>query len=93
MLAIPKITPVYAVFESLKINGEPKPDVLEYSFVFREVMEEKQQDKTEAYTAEEGECLWDISYKFKVPIDTLVKLNPSVKRPDTSLEGRVIRLC
>ena len=93
VLAIPKITPVYAVFESLKIKGEPKPDVLEYSFVFREVMEEKQQDKTQTYTAGEGKCLWDISYKFGVPIDTLVRLNPSVKRPDTSLEGKVIRLC
>ena len=79
--------------ESLKIKGEPKPDVLEYSFVFREVMEEKQQDKAQTYTAEEGECLWDISYKFGVPIDTLVKFNPNVKRPDISLEGRVIRLC
>ena len=93
VLAIPKITPVYAVFESLKIKGEPKPDVLEYSFVFREVMEEKQQDKAQTYAAEEGECLWDISYKFGVPIDTLVKFNPNVKRPDISLEGRVIRLC
>ena len=81
------------MFESLKIKGEPKPDVLEYSFVFREVMEKKQQDKTEVYTAEEGECLWDISYKFEVPIDTLVRLNPSVKRPDISLDGRVVKLC
>ena len=93
VLAIPKITPVYAVFESLKIKGEPKPDVLEYSFVFREVMEKKQKDKTEVYTAEEGECLWDISYKFEVPIDTLVRLNPSIKRPDISLDGRVVKLC
>lgn len=93
VLAIPKINPVYAVFESLKIKGEPKPDVLEYSFVFREVMEKKQKDKTEVYTAEEGECLWDISYKFEVPIDTLVRLNPSIKRPDISLDGRVVKLC
>lgn len=93
VLAIPKITPIYAVFESLKIKGEPKPDVLEYSFVFREVMEKKQQDKAQTYTAGEGECLWDISYKFDVPIDTLVRLNSDVKRPDISLEGRVIRLC
>lgn len=93
VLAIPKIIPVYAVFESLKIKGEPKPDVLEYSFVFREVMEKKQKDKTEVYTAEEGECLWDISYKFEVPIDTLVRLNPSIKRPDISLDGRVVKLC
>lgn len=93
VLAIPKITPVYAVFESLKIKGEPKPDVLEYSFVFREVMEKKKQDKIDVYTVENGECLWDVSYKFGVAIDTLVKLNPSVKRPDIPLDGKAVKLC
>lgn len=93
VLAIPKITPVFAVFESLKIKGMPKPDLLEYCFVFREVMEKKQSDNLSLYTAKEGECLWDISYKFGISVDKLVRLNPSVKRPDISLEGSVIKLC
>ena len=36
ILAIPQITPFYAVFESLKIIGEPKPNILTYSFVIPE---------------------------------------------------------
>lgn len=92
VLAIPKITPVYAVFESLKIKGEPKPDVLLYSFVFREVMAEKQTEPPAICTADEGECLWDVSYRYGVDIDSLVKLNPWVKRPDAKLDGRVIKL-
>ena len=39
ILSIAKLSPVYAVFESLKITAAPKPDLLEYEFVFREVME------------------------------------------------------
>lgn len=93
VLAVPKITPIFAVFESLKIKGQPSPDILEYSFVFREVMEEKRTEKVNACIGQDGERLWDISYKYGVPIDTLVRLNPSVKRPDISLSGKVIKLC
>ena len=39
VLSIPRLTPVYAYFESLKIFGEPRPDILTYSFAFRELSE------------------------------------------------------
>lgn len=93
VLAIPKLTPIFAVFESIKIIGEPKPDVLTYSFVFREIMENKTDEKPISYVAESGETLWDISYKFQVPIDELVCLNFHIRRPDISVEGSVIKLC
>lgn len=93
VLSIEKITPFFAVFESIKLIGTPKDNVLTYSFVFREVMEEKQSNPPALYTAENGENLWDISYKFSVPIDELIRLNPEVKRPDVLSEGEVIRLC
>ena len=92
VLAIPKLTPIYAIFESIKILGEPKPDVLTYSFVFREVMERKTDAKPLSYVAE-NETLWDISHKFDVSIDELVSLNTAVKRPDIVLDGSVIKLC
>ena len=41
----------------------------------------------------QGETLWDISYRFDLPIDALVRLNPQVKRPDVVAEGTVIALC
>ena len=93
VLAIPKISPIFAVFESVKIIGEPKPDMLTYSFVFREVMEKKQSDLPELCVAGEGDTLWDISYRYGISIDTLVTLNKWVKRPDISLEGKTVKLC
>ena len=93
VLAIPKLCTMYAVFESLKIKGYPKPDVLSYSFVFREVMERAQDDVPTAYTAANGETLWDVSYRFGIGIDRLVACNPAVRRPDDALNGRVVALC
>lgn len=92
VLAIPKLTPIYAIFESIKILGEPKPDVLTYSFVFREVMERKTDVKPLSYIAK-NETLWDISHKFDISIDELVALNIHIKRPDIVLDGSVIKLC
>ena len=92
VLAIDGVKPFHAVFQSLKIVGEPKPDILTYRFVFREVRNESDGPPA-AYTAGAGENLWDVSYRFGIVIDTLVALNPQVKRPDILTEGEVIRLC
>ncbi len=93
VLAIDKIEPVFAVFENLKIMGKPKPDMLEYEFVFREVMEKKQKSKPKVYVIGENESLWDVAYKTGVKIDTLVMLNPEIKRPDEVTAGFEVRLC
>ncbi len=93
VLAIAHMTPMFAVFENIKIIGEPKPDILTYSFVFREVMENKRDEIQASHLAENGENLWDISYKYGISIDTLVKLNPQVKRPDIDLTGKAVALC
>lgn len=93
VLSISKLSPVHAVFESLKITAEPKPDLLEYEFVFREVMENKHSDKLVWYTLSDGECLWDVSYRFGAAIEDLLELNPDFKRPDQTLEGKAVRLC
>ena len=93
VLAIPHITPVYAVFESIKIIGEPKPDVLTYSFVFRELMECKSSEMISEHIVKSGENLWDVSYAYNIPIDLLVRLNPWVKRPDELAEGSTVILC
>lgn len=92
VLAIAEVPSVYAVFESLKLIGRPRPNVLTYRFVFRELMEIREDTQRETLAAA-GENLWDISYRYGVGIDELVRLNPQVKRPDESVEGGVIRLC
>lgn len=93
VLAIDGINPVFAVFESLKIMGKPKPDILEYSFIFREVMEKKTTDFPVYCISAEDETLWDISYKYGVSIDSLILLNPFVKRPDELEPGSKVMLC
>ena len=93
VLAIPKLGAVYAVFEELKLKGVPKPDGLTYSFTFREVMERVPAEVQTAYTAAQGETLWDVSYRFDIVIDRLVALNPWVRRPDEDVGGREVALC
>lgn len=93
VLSVPNLPSIYAVFEKLEIKGEPKPNVLEYSFVFREVMEKKQKTVITYFDCENGQTLWDIAYKTGVKIDELVRLNPDVKFPDENLGTRRVKLC
>ena len=90
-LSLPGFKPVMAVFESLTLLAQPSPDVLTYRFRFREVRGQAT-DKPQSVVTQ-GETLWDISYRFDLPIDALVRLNPQVKRPDVVAEGTVIALC
>lgn len=93
VLSVPNLPSIYVVFEKLEIKGEPKPNVLEYSFVFREVMEKKQKTVITYFDCENGQTLWDIAYKTGVKIDELVRLNPDVKFPDENLGTRRVKLC
>lgn len=93
VLAIPQLAPVFAVFENLKILGEPKPDILSYSFSFREVMEKKFPAIPDFYILQEKDTLWDVSFMFDIPIDSLVQLNPHIKMPNITAEGVKIALC
>ena len=93
ILSIPKIAPFYAVFETLKILGEPKPNILTYSFVFREKMRNPQIEPVKTHKCKNGENLWDVSYMYNIPIDTLVELKKWVKRPDMIDDGSVVALC
>jgi hypothetical protein len=93
VLSVEGIGSLHAVFESLSVTGKPKPDMLEYAFVFREVMAEKRRGRPAEVTAANGENLWDISYRFGIAVETLLELNPDVKRPDILQEGQVIALC
>ncbi len=93
ILSIAKLSPIYAVFESLKITGKPKPDVLTYEFVFREMMEKKRAEKPVCCYPEEGDRLWDVSYRYEIAVETLLELNPEIKRPDLPLNGKAVVLC
>ena len=78
-------------FKPVMLLAQPSPDVLTYRFRFREVRGQAT-DKPQSVVTQ-GESLWHISYRFDLPIDALVRLNPQVKRPDVVAEGTVIALC
>lgn len=93
ILSIQNIQPFYAVFESLKIVGKPKPDKLMYSFLFREKMQISKSALPAVHFVGINQTLWDISYIYKIPIETLVALNTNIKCTDNLLSGDVVKLC
>ncbi len=94
ILSLPNIKPFYAYFRKLELLCEPSPKVITYSFEFIEDSEKNFIVRENLYhTVSDGETLWDISYKYKVDIETLVSLNPEVKRLDELSEGSRIKIC
>lgn len=95
ILSLPGIKPFYAFFESLEYSTDPTPELISYKFVFREDCS-KQRNLLVAnrfYTLENGEDLWDVAYKFSVPVEILVKLNPELNSVNDIEEGSKVRIC
>ncbi|MCR5652878.1 MAG: LysM peptidoglycan-binding domain-containing protein [Ruminococcus sp.] len=95
VLSLPGIKPFYAFFQSLEFSADPTPELITYKFVFRENSSKNRNSLVpeKYYTVQNGEDLWDISYKFNVPIETLTELNPDIKRANEIEEGRVVKIC
>ncbi len=94
ILSLPNIKPFYAYFKKIELICEPSPQVITYRFEFVEDSERNSFVKENYYhTVSDGETLWDISYKYKVDIQTLVDLNPEVKRLDELSEGSRVKVC
>lgn len=95
ILSLPGIKPFYAFFESLEYSADPTPELISYKFVFREDCS-KQRNLLVAnkfYALESGEDLWDVAYKFRVPIEILVMLNPDLNSVNDIEEGSKVRIC
>ena len=93
-LTIPCLTAMRAVFTRLELLVEPKDDLIKYRFGFIEVMrEDKMRVPIDTHTVISGESLWDISYRYGVDIDTLMRLNPTIRHPFYLYEGEEVRLC
>lgn len=95
ILSLPGIKPFYAFFVSLEFAADPTPELITYKFVFREdcARQSKLAIPERYYTTEQNEDLWDVSYKFNVPVETLAALNPEIKRANDVSEGTRVRLC
>lgn len=95
ILSLPFVKPFYAFFESLEFSADPTPELISYKFVFREDASKPLSKITaeKFYTLEADEDLWDVSRKFNTPIETLVALNPQLKRTDDATVGMRVRIC
>lgn len=95
VLSIPGVKPFYAFFSSLEFSADPTPELISYKFVFREDCSEHgtMLIPEKYYAAAEGKDLWDIAYKFDVPVETLIELNPDIMRANELEEGCMVKIC
>lgn len=95
ILSIPDTKPFYAFFSSLEFAADPTPELITYKFVFREDCSKPDTllSVEKYYVTDSGEDLWDVSYRFKIPAETLLSLNPDIKRADEIAEGTRLKIC
>ena len=94
-LVLPHMQPLYAYLKELAVTAGPLDGVLAYRFVFMEAQSPRRSPTGGQYyvTVSEGESLWDISYRFSVPIERLTALNPQIPYIDELNRGERVRLC
>lgn len=94
VLCLPKLKPMYAYFDSLKVVAQNVKDVLTYSFSFTQVNREKAQVPSAQYIRAKGSTtLWDISHKYSVDMQTLIELNNNIMFINDIEAGEMVRVC
>ena len=95
LLSLPHLPAMTAYLKELSLLAEPKENVLGYRFVFIEAHPPAHEDSAaEVYEAlVDGETLWDVSWRYHIPIETLVRLNPQIPHIDDLTQGERVRLC
>lgn len=93
VLSLPTMEPVKALFTSLSAVADITPDTIGYSFEFVEISSEEEQSTGKIHTVKEGETLFDIAYNYGVSVDSLVKLNTQIRRPDELTAYEEIKIC
>lgn len=94
MLYLPSQEPISAYFEELELVGEDVEGVIHYRFRFAESNRETVPLREKRVLADGKQSLWDVAFTYGRDVEELLRLNPSVMRPDTFLEaGKEIRLC
>ncbi len=86
VLSLPTMEPLEALFTKLTAIADVTPDRISYSFQFVELSSEETEESEKFHKVNASETLFDIAYKYGVSVESLVKLNPQVRRPD-ELEG------
>lgn len=97
-----------AYFVSLRLEQEPRPDYVRYSFEFwedsgqqvelKQVTPEQEQEQPKPaadapyHTVVQGDTLWGISRRYGVSLEKLLELNPFIKNPNLIRMGEKVRL-
>lgn len=93
-LSLPGMPARTAVFSSLTVAEEPRPDYVRYTFVFIEDSSGSVSATTQGkrfHTVSAGENMWILADMYGTTVDTLMSLNPDVKWPgDLSVGERVV---
>ena len=94
-LVLPHMTPIYAYLKELRLLAEPLENILTFRFVFVQAQSPRRHESCGiTYDTEtEGESLWNIAFRYKVPIESLVRLNPQIPHIDELKRGERVRLC
>lgn len=94
LLSISPFPSVKAVLTALEYTLTPKENTIDIDFEFTASSSAARLESEIPHTvaADNGESLWDISYKYGIPVESLLQLNPAVKRPDILENGQVITL-
>ena len=95
LLSLPHMPAMSAYLRELQMTAQPKENVLGYRFVFIEAQPRDNGGNLPEYyeTIVPDESLWDISYRYQVPIEELVRLNPQIRYIDDLDAGERVRLC
>ncbi len=91
-LSIPGTEPFPAVFASLVMKGEPRPDCVEYEFEFLENASAAEPGEAGVYVCTGGESLWDVAARFGTDVDTLRAANRQIEWPDALETGERVTL-
>ena len=92
MLILPSTKPFNALFTFLKQTYPEGSEHIGYEFVFTEQRVTNGENPKMIY-AQEDESLWDISYRFGIDMDELLKLNLHVENINFLKENEVVYLC
>lgn len=95
ILCIPGAAPFRAVFASLQMLGEARPNAVRYSFLFLEDEEPAEDDgilRDEYAVCGKGDTLWHVANRYATTVDVLWQCNPQIQWPNRLAEGTKVKL-
>ena len=93
-----------AWFVNLKLEQEPRPDYVRYSFEFWEVIDEHDASLSGGpvlsggaegelwHTVVKGDSLWALAKTYGTTVEALTALNPSIRNPNLIVVGQKVRV-